>query len=390
MADVARTYLFAGGGSGGHISPGLAIAERVVELEPGARCLFACSRRPVDAHMLSQAGQRYFPLDAAPLSSKLAGLIRFAIGSFKAVRQANELIRSERVDHVLLLGGFVAAPVAYAASRLKVRCTLINLDLPPGKANRWIAKRATDIISAIPFPTPQPPLAASQSSSQNNHSISNLPPPFNARIVSTPVRRRALATLSPQESRKKLELDPDKKTLFITGASQGSTSINELLIAFVSKHAGALANWQILHLAGRDDCKPIEDAYKKQNIAARVIPFLDDMGFGWGAADLSITRAGANSVAEVAANAVPAIFLPYPWHADRHQWQNAQPLADLGGAMIFDDQINAESNLATIGPALAEFLINDARRAAMRAALQNNRPPDGAAAIAEMLVKRQS
>lgn len=376
MAQKGRTFLFAGGGSGGHIAPGLAIAERIVALDTTARCVFACSRRPVDAHMLSGAGQRFFPLDAAPLSSKPAGLVRFAIGSARAVRQAKKLLKAERVDHVLLLGGFVAAPVAYAASRLGIDRTLINLDLPPGKANRWIASRATDIISAIPFPKP---LANSQSHS------ADLPPPFDAHIVATPVRRRALASLSPQDSRIALNLEPGKKTLLVTGASQGSTSINELLMSFAAQHGDALHSWQILHLAGRDECAPIADAYKKACVTAMVIAFLDEMGLGWGAADLAVTRAGANSVAEVAANAVPALFLPYPWHADRHQWRNAQPLQDLGGAVIVEDEIDSHTNLASIGPILLDLIQSDPRRIAMKTALQSNRPDDGAAAIAKML-----
>ena len=106
------------------------------------------------------------------------------------------------------------------------------------------------------------------------------------------------------------------------------------------------------------------------------------MGDAWGAADLAISRAGASSVAEAAANAVPTIFLPYPWHRDLHQRRNAEPLVAAGGAMLIEDRIEAPRNLAGVGPTLQELLVDDLRRQAMREALRSAAPADAAMTVA--------
>lgn len=371
-----RSIVFAGGGSGGHIAPALAIAERVAELDPTARCVFACSNRPVDAHMLTEAGQTHTALNAAPLSLRPTGILRFARGMIRATRQAKQLMRTLAAEQVVLLGGFVAAPAARAAAAMSIDTTLINLDVPPGKANRWIARRCTNIISAIPVPP------------ADGAAPDGLDPPFDCRVVATPVRRRAIAAADAATCRQALGLDADRPMLLVTGASQGSTSINRFMAAVAAGHPGWLRGWQVLHLAGHDATDSIAGAYEAGSITAVVRPFLDDMGLAWGAAELAVTRAGANSVAEVAANAVPAIFLPYPWHEDQHQRRNAQPLADRGAAAIADDRIDADANLESIGPLLRDLIADDARRTAMRAVLRAHRPADGAAVIARELIVR--
>ncbi len=369
-----RTILFAGGGSGGHIAPGLAIAERLAELDPTVRCVFACSMRAVDAHMLSDAGRTFFPLAAAPLSKRPREMLHFVLATKRAISQAKALIRAEHINRVALLGGFVAAPVAWAASRIGVPTTLVNLDVPPGKANRWIGRRATDIISAIPVP----PI--------DNHPLPGLEGPFDRHVVATPVRRCAISSRSQSDCRTALKLAPDRRTLLVTGASQGSTSINQFITAVACDHHDWLHGWQVLHLAGSDETEPIAANYRSNTIPAVVLPFLDDMSLAWGAADLAISRAGANSVAEVAANRIPTLFLPYPWHEDRHQWHNAQPLADRGAAVIIDDLIEPQRNLQSIGPTMRSLLCDNAQRAAMHSALALMQPADGAAIIAQHLL----
>ncbi len=132
--DASSSFLFAGGGSGGHISPALAIAERVRELEPSTRLLFVCSTRDIDAAMLTKAGVRFEPITAAPWGIRPASLIRFVVNHRRSTRTAQRLILHETVDRVIALGGFVSAPVISAAGKCGVPVTLVNLDAPPGKA----------------------------------------------------------------------------------------------------------------------------------------------------------------------------------------------------------------------------------------------------------------
>jgi UDP-N-acetylglucosamine--N-acetylmuramyl-(pentapeptide) pyrophosphoryl-undecaprenol N-acetylglucosamine transferase len=360
-----RTILLAGGGSGGHISPGLAIAERVDEIDPAARCLFACSTRAIDAAMLREAGAEFVPIPAAPLVKHPVGMVRFLLQARRAKAAAIRLIRERRIDHVIALGGFVAAPVAAAARRCRVPITLVNLDVPPGKANRWIAKRADRVLSAAPWPAR---------------------PNFAEQIVGLPLRRRAIADRSREECRRALGLDPAKSTLLVTGASQGSRSINRLVMNLAAKEPALFRVWQVHHLAGHGDDQPVRAAYAKAGVAALVEPFSYRMGLAWGAADLAVSRAGANSVAEVAANAVPTLFLPYPHHRDQHQFHNAQPLVDAGGAVVERDLLDDEANRAAAGTTLRGLMEDDRRRETMRTALKSSPPVDAAAAIARIIL----
>ena len=363
------TFLFAGGGSGGHISPALAIAERISRLEHTARSLFICSNRRIDSAMLSEAHARFQSTPASPLASRPAGLARFALNFRRTARTARDLIRGESVDRVVALGGFVSAPVVLGALRSRVPVTLVNLDDPPGRANRWIARVSEQVLSAVkvrhrPF----------------------LAPRFGERVVGMPIRSSAIAPADPPTCRSDLGLDPHLPTLLVTGASQGAGSINGMLIELLSTSRRIFDRWQVLHLSGHSDHEALREAYARAAVPAKVKPFHHQMGLAWGAADVAISRAGASSVAEAWANAVPTIFLPYPFHRDRHQDHNAKPMVDAGGAVILPDERSPAANARRAGPTLATLLKDRQRRRTMRANLQAVSKPDAALEIARLLL----
>jgi UDP-N-acetylglucosamine--N-acetylmuramyl-(pentapeptide) pyrophosphoryl-undecaprenol N-acetylglucosamine transferase len=361
--DVSRVILFAGGGSGGHISPGLAIAERVRERSANSRAIFICSNRAIDREMLENAGEEYVAVPAAPPSLRPTAAVRFITGFMRSRSQARQLLSRQGVGHVVALGGFVSVPVVFAARGL-VPITLVNLDAPPGRANRIIAPRCDRVLSAVELP---------------------MSPGFAERVVGMPVRRRALAPADARECRTRLGLDSERPVLLVTGASQGATSVNEMMTALATRNAGLFRGWQVLHLAGRGGDDPVRRAYEQAGVGALVLPFLHEIGLAWGAAELVVSRSGANAVAEIAANAVPAIFMPYPHHADMHQRHNAQPLVKAGGAVLLNDCIMPDANARLIEPLLCALLADGSRRTAMRAALQAIAGRDAAKSIAEML-----
>jgi UDP-N-acetylglucosamine--N-acetylmuramyl-(pentapeptide) pyrophosphoryl-undecaprenol N-acetylglucosamine transferase len=365
-SDCARVVLLAGGGSGGHISPGLAIAERLREQCPAVRVIFACSERPIDARMLAAGGAAYTTLPAAPLSLRPAGMLRFLRGFRRARALAADLMRSHDVRHVVTLGGFVAAPVVVAANRLRIPVTMINLDSPPGKANRWLRRRCGRVISSVAV---------------------DRPPGFADVVVGVPIRRDALAPGDRTVCARELGLRPELRTLLVTGASQGSRSVNQLVLAMARTMPQVFHGWQVHHLSGEGDDGSVREAYAQAGTPALVQPFTDRMGLAWGAADLAISRAGANSVAEVEANAVPTLFLPYPWHKDRHQFRNAQPLVDAGAAVVETDHVDVQVNLGRLGPVLSGLMHDHERRKRMREAAARRAPADAAATIAAMLLQ---
>ncbi len=366
-----RVFIFAGGGTGGHIYPGLAIAEQLqARLGASCSCLFVCSQRPIDRQILSGEGAAFEAVPAKPLSLRPRGFIQFCYGWGPSLRAGRALIQQARAAHgaaaplVVAMGGFVAAPIAQAARAERCPVALVNLDAAPGKANRWIAGRANRCFSTFAVAAPY----------------------ARAWTVVPPiVRSGALATCTRREARAQLGLDPEKPTLMVTGGSQGAGSINQFLRCFAQDRPEALRGWQILHQTGEDDNQALIQSYETAGVTQRVERFVKGMGLWWRAADLAISRAGAGSVAEAWASAVPTLFLPYPWHKDQHQRLNAQGLEAAGGASIATDLIDPTKNLAAVGGLLNDLLTDGARRACMAQAISRLGPVDGAARIAEAL-----
>ena len=368
-----RAFVLAGGGTGGHIFPNLAIAEQLESLiGRRPRCVFAVSARPLDAQILKDESREFEVIPAEPFVLRPRGFLKFLNSWGRSVRAARELLQKLKRDHgrvdVVATGGFVSAPVAQAARVERVPVTLVNLDATPGRANRWIARHAARVFTAAEASSVGWP------------------------VIRPLVRAAAMAPGDARACRTKLGLDPDRPVLFVTGASQGAGTINKLLVALVEKHASDFVSrgWQVIHQTGpRTDAKDIENsrgALKSAGISAIVEAFFREMGVAWGAADLAISRSGAGSVAEAWANATPSVFLPYPYHKDQHQRANAAILVRAGACVVEDDLIDPEKNAGGAGATLLELMRDDAKREAMRAALKSLGPADGANTVARALV----
>jgi UDP-N-acetylglucosamine--N-acetylmuramyl-(pentapeptide) pyrophosphoryl-undecaprenol N-acetylglucosamine transferase len=391
----APVVVFAGGGTGGHIYPALAIAEQLVRLRPDARCVFLCSDRPLDARILASEGaaplsdplaplpeRSFISVAARPFGLRPGAFLRFARSWGTALRLSRRLIRDLRRPStapsarvvVVAMGGYVAAPAARAAALEGADLTLVNLDAVPGKANRWIARLADRALTTTPV--------------TGDFARDWVP-------VRPIVRDRARADRSREQCRADLarrypQLAHGTRTLVVTGGSQGARSINLFMRAFVREHAGAFVGWQVAHQCGpggtrESSAEALRDAYARAGVAAVVEEFVTDMATWWGAADCAVSRAGAGSVAEVWANRVPALFLPYPYHRDQHQKLNAAPLVDAGAAALRDDHIDPDKTLASVAPTLTSLLTHPDKLAAMRAALHKLGPADGAASVARVL-----
>ncbi|MFO0835356.1 MAG: UDP-N-acetylglucosamine--N-acetylmuramyl-(pentapeptide) pyrophosphoryl-undecaprenol N-acetylglucosamine transferase [Phycisphaerales bacterium] len=368
-----RAFVLAGGGTGGHIFPNLAIAEQLESLlGRRPRCVFAVSARPLDAQILRDESREFEVIPAEPFVLRPRGFLKFLNSWGKSVRSARVLLQKLKSEHgrvdVVATGGFVSAPVAQAARVERVPVTLVNLDATPGRANRWLARHAARVYTAAEAPGVGWP------------------------VIRPLVRTAAMAPGDARACRARLGLDPDRPVLFVTGASQGAGTINKLLVALIERHAPDFVarGWQVIHQTGpRTDAKDIENsrgAMKSAGIPAIVEPFFREMGVAWGAADLAISRSGAGSVAEAWANATPSVFLPYPYHKDQHQRANAASLLRAGACVVEDDLVDPERNAGRAGATLLDLMRDDAKREAMRTALKSLGPADGANTVARALV----
>jgi len=362
MSRAPATVVLAGGGSGGHVAPAMAVAERIAQLEPDRPLHVLCSERSIDARMLESDGLDFTALPARPPSVRPIAAAAFLVALQRSIGRAGAVLRAVRAGVVLTLGGFVAVPAAIAARRLGVPVVVLNLDDPPGRANRILFRRSDLVLGA----------AALEHHPERIHEV-----------VGVPIRRSSLAPGDQRSCRASLGLDPDRRVLLVTGASQGAGSLNALVPRLADPDGPLPAHWQLLHLHGPD--RPAVDSIPGDDrLHAR--PFLEAMGLAWGAADLAISRAGANSVAEVVVNAVPTIFLPYPHHRDRHQHRNAAPAERAGGAVVVEDLLDPEANLEALEPLVRELTRDDGRLASMADALRSIAGPDAADVIARRLL----
>ncbi len=366
-------FLFAGGGSGGHIFPGLAIFEELTAQTGGtAAAVFVCSDRTLDSQVLTREGVDFRVIPAKPISARPGALVKFARAWGPSVRAGRTLIREMREKHgtvkVVAMGGFVAAPIARAARAERVPIVLVNLDSVPGKANRLIARSVKTVISAAEVVGP----CAGR----------------GWPVVPPIVRRSALTTLTPEQCRQRLGLDPARKTLLVTGGSQGAISINQTVLGVFTDHARELSDWQVIHQSGKGEESAAAAAYERAGIPSVVRAFFENMGEAWRASDLAVSRAGAGGVADAWAYHIPTLFMPNPYHKDQHQKHNATRLVRAGAAQMVDDRIQATANAALAGKALRELLADADARREMRESLKKLGPADGAGRIARELLSR--
>ena len=381
------TVVFAGGGTGGHIFPNLAILEAMSPNEMtshaasessdaarstphAARLLpphFLLSDRAIDASIAAEHNLQYTALSAKPFGLSPRTFLRFVTHWGRSVREARQVLALHKAKGRVVLvatGGFVSAPAVQAARAEKVPIVMVNLDAVPGRANRWAAGHATRVFTA----------AAIQAG-----------PGRSWEVIPPIVRSAALAPGDAAHCRRALGLDPNRPVLLVTGASLGARSINQLVTRLVEQSRSAFEGWQILHQTGgtESDATTCAGAYAKAGIPAIVRPFVKDMGGWWGAAELALGRCGAGIVAEAWANTVPAVFMPYPYHKDQHQRANALPLERVGAAEIVTDLIAPEANASSVGVRVLALVGDSTRRAEMRKLCASLGPADGARRVAE-------
>jgi UDP-N-acetylglucosamine--N-acetylmuramyl-(pentapeptide) pyrophosphoryl-undecaprenol N-acetylglucosamine transferase len=367
---AGKSIFFAGGGTGGHIYPALAIAEKIAELDPAAKIHFFFSSRDIDKHVLSKTAFQYTALPAVGLSVRPDKFLNFFKMFLASQKIAAETITKSENPVVVGIGGFVAAPVCRAAYKSKIPLLLLNVDIIPGKANKLIAKWAQRIF--VQFEETAEYFGKQKS---------------KVTVTGCPLRS-SFDNPNPQKAKEALGLDYNKKILLITGASTGSQTINRTICARLKKLSDYAENWQIVHLTGKANFDQVSAGYTNSPIRNKVVDYYDDMPDLLAAADIVIGRSGAVSVAEYAAAATPSICMPYPYHKDLHQYLNAGKLVEVGAAVIVDDVGDDKDRCEWLWEELEPLLKDDAKRRQMKDACRLVAKKDAAKMIAEAVLGR--
>ncbi|MGA2409110.1 MAG: undecaprenyldiphospho-muramoylpentapeptide beta-N-acetylglucosaminyltransferase [Candidatus Binataceae bacterium] len=347
--------IIAGGGTGGHLFPAVALGEELRRERPAIEVLHVGTANGFEAQWLPSSGLKYELFPVRGIRGKGVATRARAVAEFiAALRQARSLLRRFSPSLVVSAGGYASAPMAVAALIRHVPLVLMEQNTRPGLSNRLLWRFARKICVGFED---------------------------TAKIMKTD---RVVVTGNPV----RLAFIPAPLTILrspvhilVLGGSTGAHRLNVGVVNAFINSAKDVIKFEIAHQTGQADVAVVTQGYEPLGITARVVPFIDDMASALDGADLIIARGGAMTVTEVAIAGRAAIFVPYPFHRDRQQEHNARVLERLGGAIIVDDDERLAENLKII---LSELLTNPSRIIEMGHKTRQAGKPDAAARIARV------
>jgi UDP-N-acetylglucosamine--N-acetylmuramyl-(pentapeptide) pyrophosphoryl-undecaprenol N-acetylglucosamine transferase len=352
------------GGTGGHLFPGLAVAEQLKQ--HGCAVALLISPKLVDQQAVKSAqGVDIFTLPAVGLQN--GNYFSFAGSFVKSLFAARKIFNQHRPDAVLAMGGFTSAPPVFVAKDTGIKTFLHESNTIPGRANRILSRFVNGAF--IGFPE-----AAARLKTRK------------VTMTGTPVRPQ----FQPRDAaacRTALGLEPNRPTILVVGGSQGASGLNEMILSalpLLVNHASRVTHHaQFLHLTGANDFEKVKAAYGARGIKAVVKPFLAELELALGAATVAVSRAGASSLAEIAAMRLPALLVPYPAAADNHQLSNARAFERTGAAMLLEQINSTPEKVAAI---LSNLVEDETTRSKIQSALAQWHAPRAAEQIAEIML----
>ena len=339
-----------GGGTGGHLFPGIAVAEAIMVARPGSEVLFIGTDRQVDNQVL---GARPFTtatlkcqgLKGKSISAALLAMVQLPWAMLNAMR----IIRSFKPDLVIGVGGYVTGPVLLAASLLGIPTCIHEQNSVPGLANKLLGRFVDRVFLSIP---------GSESFFASGRTI----------LTGNPVRTEILAC------RDQLTGNNSGPVLVVMGGSQGAHRLNSLVTEGLCNSKDALPeSFLVIHQTGRLDEKGVRERYEKAGVRAEVAAFFSDMAAVYSQADLLVSRAGATSLAEICVLGIPSILVPFPYAADNHQEHNALMVVERGGAIMYRE---AELESSLLASGILATISDPARMAKMGEKAQEVSFPD--------------
>lgn len=365
--EAARRVLIVAGGTGGHIIPALAVGETLRAEYPGkVHVRYLTGSRAIERNAFAAAEE--FPdmlaCDAPPrlALSSIPALCRYGGSILESFR----FLRQYRPDVILATGGYVCAPLLFAARVLRIPFYLHESNAVAGRVTRMFGKHAECVFLG------------------NEAAAEGLPSSARHDTVGTPVRS-AVVEARRVEACAYFGLDHDRPTMLVLGGSQGAHALNEALLEALPPLAGS--GLQVIWACGPLNHKTVRsqlDTLDLGDVTVHLFDYLNEMHLGYAAADLVVSRAGASTLAEIDARGVPSILVPLPTAKDNHQLENARALASRGAALLIEERDLA---LGALARAIRELVRCEARRKEMSAACLTQSARECASRIARILVE---
>ena len=355
--------VIAGGGTGGHLFPGIAVARELLARRPDAEVSFAGTTRGIEARVVPREG---FPLDvirSAGLKGKsVVDRLRGTALLPASFLDAWRVISRRRPQIVIGVGGYSSGPVALVGALRGVPTMLLEQNAVPGLTNRLLARWVR--AAAVTFDSTRTFFGS------------------KAFVSGNPVRPEFLATAGPQQERT-IDERTSVTRILVVGGSQGAHAINMAMVEAASRLAADDAHLRVTHQTGERDVEMVRTAYRQAGFSADVEPFLYDMGRHFRQADVVVCRAGATTLAEITAAGKAAILIPLPTATDDHQRKNAEALAAAGGAEVLPQR---DLSGALLADRLLGLARDGARRTKLAATAYALARPDAAKVIVDRVL----
>ena len=312
--------VISGGGTGGHIYPAIGIAKELIQLDGETEVVFIGGADRLESTLVPQHGFRFLPISVAGFPRKLTWrwipvVYRVCSGFARSL----SLLKNLKPSVVVGTGGYVCGPVLLAAVLLNIPTVIQEQNAAPGLTNRILARWAKAIYLAFETAGTHFPIEKTM-------------------VMGNPIRRTIGAAERTRETYDSLGLDPERKTVFVMGGSQGAQAINQNVMDALDDLVPFDQRLQFVHQTGKVDYRTVKARYQKSSLRHLVQPYFDPIETIYSIADLMVCRAGGMTIAEITACGIPAIFIPLPTATGDHQRLNAQAVAEAGAGVMLDQR----------------------------------------------------
>ena len=320
--------VISGGGTGGHIYPAIGIAKELIQLYAETEVVFIGGADRLESTLVPQHGFRFLPISVAGFPRKLTWrwipvVYKVCSGFAKSLT----LLKNLKPSIVVGTGGYVCGPVLFAAMLLSIPTVIQEQNAAPGLTNRILARWARAIYLAFETAGTHFPIEKTM-------------------VLGNPIRRTIGTTERTRKTYDSLGLDPERKTVFVMGGSQGAQAINQSVMDALDDLVPFDQRLQFVHQTGTADYEAVKASYQNSSLPHLVQPYFDPIEAIYSIADLMVCRAGGMTIAEITACGIPAIFVPLPTAAGDHQRLNAQAIAEAGGGVVLDQRTLTGNKLA--------------------------------------------
>ena len=366
MPPTAPHVVLAGGTTGGHLFPGLAVAAELASRLPQIQLTFAGSGRQLEQKQVAAAGYPYVTIPCRPAPRKAWEAVRFLSDNFAGLLAAKWYLREQHVSLVVGLGSYASVPMAKAAVAQGIPLVLLEANAVPGRATRFLASSASAVCAQFES------LAA------------HFKPNVRLRVTGLPVRHSFAQQARPPRA---VASAHRQRRLLVLGGSNGSTALNQNVPKAIYKLGEEMPDWQIVHQTGAGQVQPTQELYNKLGLQALVVSFIDNLPSILRETDLVVCRAGGSTLAELAHFAPATIVVPLPDSSEDHQRHNAQLFATAGACRMIDQSNPGDRLDDRLTRVLGHLIQDEAERTQLSRRLASLAHPRAAAEVAGLVLE---